>query len=358
MTLRYVARLPIIPSVRIQRKRFLPAPCKTPHLALFRASGALAVVVLFGTAGIMQVEDWGFVQSLFFTLLTLTTVGYSDYGLSEMGKLFAAGLMIGGLAVVTYCAGQILPSLFNRQLIWERTMNHRIARLKDHFIVCGLGRIGQAVCQHLARGGVPFIGIDPDPKAVEMLIDAEHLALVGDATADEVLEEAGIGRARAIACVSGSDSENIVIAMSARERKPDLLIVSRAEQVDAMRKLQRAGATRIISPVRTGGMSIVNAILKPHVAEFLDRTFDRSADFELAEIVVEMKSALDGSTIRQKNQVFGNVLVIALKRGDKPAQLRPKPDHELMTGDVLIVAGDLKSIHALERQAAGDSLAA
>ncbi len=350
--------LPITRIVKVRRNRFLPAPRKTTRLALLRASAALAGVVFLGTAGIMLVERWSFIQSLFFTLITLTTVGYGDYGLSEMGKIFTAGLLIGGLGVVTYCAGQLLPSLFNRQLIWERKMNHRIMKLKDHFIVCGLGRIGQAVCRHLARDGVPFIGIDPDPKAVATLIDADHLALVGDATDDELLEEAGIGRARAIACVSGSDSENIVITLSARERKPDLLIVSRAEQEDAIRKMQRAGATRVISPVRTGGVSIVNAILKPNLAEFMDLTGDRSEDFELAEIMIETKSALDGSTIRDKGSRFGNALVIALKRDGRPTRLRPDPDEALGGGDVLIVAGDVRSIHALQREAAGGSMAA
>ena len=274
--------------------------------------------MLIGTVGFMLIENWSFIQSLYFTVLTLTTVGYSDYGMSDQGKLFATGLMIGGLAVVTVCAGRLLPPLFSRQLIWERKMNHRILKLENHFIVCGLGRIGQAVCRQLAREGVPFIGIDPDPAAVEKLISADHLALVGDATDDELLEEAGVGRAKAIACVTGSDSENIVTILSARERRPDLMIVSRAEKFDAIRKMQKAGATKVISPVRSGGECIVNAILKPNLAEFLDMTHDHGEDFELAEITIEPKSILDGKTIRSFGAEFEHVLVIALNRADGP----------------------------------------
>ena len=344
--------------MEIRRTRFLPAPRQTPRLKLLRAAAALVGVVAAGTLGIMLVEGWGFVQSLFFTLITLTTVGYGDYGLSESGRIFAVGLMVGGLAVVTYSAGQILPPLFNHQLVWERKMNNRILKLKDHFIVCGLGRIGQAVCQHLARDGVPFIGIDPDPESVAILIDADHIALVGDATDDDVLEEAGIERAKAIACVTGSDSENIVITLSARERNPDLLIVSRAEHEDAFRKMQRAGATRVISLVRSGGLNIVNSILKPNLAEFLDLTHDRGEDFELAEITVEAGSALDGSTIRDKGSSHKNILMIALKRPRAATRLRPNPDESLRSGDVLIVAGDVLSIDAVQREAAARPLAA
>lgn len=319
---------------------------------------ALVAVMLFGTMGVMLVEGWGVLQSFFFTLITLTTVGYGDYGLSELGKIFASLLMIGGFAVVTYCAGQLVPIVFNRQLIWERKMNQRILDLNDHYIVCGLGRIGQAVCQHFARDGDAFIGIDPDPEAVQILAEADQLAIVGDATDDDVLEEAGIGRAKAIACVTGSDSENIVITLSARERKPELMIVSRAEHDDALRKMQRAGATRVISPIRTGGVSIVNAILKPNLAEFLDLTHDRCEDFELAEIVVETNSALDGATIREKSPEFENALIIALKCEGRPARMRPDPEEALSAGDVLIVAGNVGSIHALQRLAAGASMAA
>ncbi|MDY7108433.1 MAG: potassium channel protein [Planctomycetota bacterium] len=344
--------------MEIRRSRFLPAPRETPRLRLVRAGALLAVVVITGTAGIMLVEGWDPVQSLFFTLITLTTVGYGDYGLSEAGKLFAVGLMVVGLGVVTYSAGQLLPSLFNRQLVWERTMNNRILKLKGHFIVCGLGRIGRSVCQHLARDGVPFIGIDPDPDSVAILVDAGHLALVGDATDDDVLAEAGIERAKAIACVTGSDSENIVITLSARERNRDLLIVSRAEQEDTIRKMQRAGATRVISPVRSGGVSIVNAILKPNLADFLDRTHDRGEDFELAEITIEEGSTLDGLTIRDKGTAHEKVLVIGLKRAEGPTRLRPSLDERLRGGDVLIIAGDVMSINAVQREAAAGPLAA
>ncbi|MCP3905107.1 MAG: potassium channel protein [Planctomycetes bacterium] len=323
-----------------------------------RTTLILVGILAAGTIGYMYVEGWGFAQALFFTIITLTTIGYGDYGLSETGEMFTIGLVVVGLGVVTYWAGQVLPLLFNHQLVWERKMNNRILNLEDHFIVCGLGRIGRAVCQYLAREGVPFIAIDPDVDNVSEIVDAGHLALVGDAADDDVLEEAGIQRARGIACVTGSDTTNIVITLTAREQAPELVIVSRAEHEDAIRKIQRAGATRVISPVRSGGFSIVNAILKPNLADFLDRTNDRTEDFELAEISVEPGSQLDGSTIRDKAASHDGVALIALKRPDACTRMRPRADEPLHEGDVLIVAGEALSIDALQRDAAAPARAA
>ncbi len=318
----------------------------------------MLAVVAFGTVGIMLVEGWALVQSLFFTLITLTTVGYSDYDLSHAGRVFTIVLMVGGLAVVTYSAGQLIPSMFNHQLVWERKMTNRILDLENHFIVCGIGRIGRAVCRNLAHDGVPFIAVDPNPEEVAMVVEVGHLALVGDATDDEVLEEAGIMRAKAIACVTSSDTDNIVITLSARELNPELLIVSRAEEDDTIRKLQRAGATRVISPIRSGGVNIANAILKPNLAEFLDRTHDSGVDFELAEITVQHGSRLDGATVQERVWSHDGVTPIALRRPDLPTQMRPTPDETLRSGDVLIVAGDMMSIDALQREAAGRPQAA
>ncbi|MAE64866.1 MAG: hypothetical protein CMJ18_11410 [Phycisphaeraceae bacterium] len=333
------------------RKRFLPAPPATPRLTLFRALTALAGVVAVSTAGIMIIEGWSLLQSLFFIIITLTTVGYSDYALSDPGRAFSILVMLGGLATVTFCAGRILPHLFNYQLIWERKMSNRIERLDEHFIVCGIGRIGQAVCRHLAREGVPFIAIDPDPDEVTVVLEADHLALVGDATDDDVLRQAGIERARAIACVSSSDTVNIVTALTARELNADLRIVCRAEGDDAIRKMQRAGATTVISPTRAGSATVSNAILKPHLADFLERVADRMEDLELTEITAQAGSSLAGSKLGEQESKHDRITIIALKREDQPPRLRPPADHEISDGDVLIVAGDFMSIDAFRNAA-------
>lgn len=344
--------------MNVSRKRFPPAPVATAQVTLARASIALISVVVVAAIGYAWIEQWSLGQSFFFTFVTLTTIGYSDYDLSEAGKAFTMFVMIGGLAVVTYSAGKILPSLFSHQLAWERKMENRIQKLTDHFIVCGLGRIGRAVCQRLAREGVPFVAIDPKQEQVAAVIETGYLALVGDATNDELLDEAGISRARGVACVTDSDTENIVITLSARAKSERLMIISRADKEETVRKIQRAGATRVISPIRSGGISIANAILKPNLAEFLERTHDRTTDLELAEILIQPESNLVGATIGEKGAKHERIALVALKReGDEPRP-RPKTDERLAAGDVLIVAGDLLAIDALHRDASERSRAA
>lgn len=326
----------------------MPAPIHAPRRTLVKAAAALLSVVLFGTVGTMIVEGWGIVDALFFTMITLTTIGYSDYELSVAGRVFAMILIVGGLAVVTHSAGQLLPPIFNRQLIWERKMNRQISQLQDHFIVCGLGRIGLALCQHLARAGVPFIAIDDDPERVALLVEVDLLGIVGDAMDDHVLAEAGLGRARALAAVTSSDSNNIVITLTARHQNPDLMIVSRAEREDAIQKLNRAGACRVISPIRTGGISIANAIMKPNLAAFLEQADDRHSDYELAELTITEGSSLAGSTFDAQTVEHDNVSLVALKHDDATT-FRPAPQQVFNAGDVLIVAGDTMSIDRMRR---------
>jgi voltage-gated potassium channel len=318
----------------------------------------MLIVILAGTGGFMWVEGWDFWKSLFFTLITITTVGYGDYGLSDAGERFTAILLIGGIVVATYALGQVVQVLVDYRFAWERKMNRQIHRLSDHFIICGLGRIGRAVCIKLARENVPFVGIDTDERAVEDMIEHGHLARVGDATDDSVLEECGIQRARGIACVAGSDTENIVITFSARAMNPDLLIVSRAEHEDSVRKIRRAGASRIISPIRTGGLSIAKAILNPCVADFIEEADDVEGGISLSEMIVKADSPLDGTTVREYVARHGSVVLIALKRRDGALRIRPGADETLGAGDVLIVAGDAGAVSAAAGEAEPRSAAA
>lgn len=341
----------IVRSSTASTRRILTARRDRRYRRVLRAVTAMIIVILFGTSGFMWVEGWDFWKSLFFTLITITTVGYGDYGLSESGQRFTAILLIGGIVVATYCLGQIVQILVDYRFAWERKMNKQIHRLSDHFIVCGLGRIGRAVCIKLARENVPFVGIDNDRRAVEEMVEHGHLAMVGDATDDSMLEECGLKRAKGIACVAGSDTENIVITFSARAMKPDLLIISRAEHDDSIRKMHRAGASRIISPIRSGGLSIANAILRPSVADFLEESHDIEGGINLAEVTVHEESPLDGATVREYGTRHPSIVFIALRQSGGVMRLRPEAGQTLSAGDVLIVAGDGEAMSAVSEDA-------
>ena len=326
---------------------------EAPVRSIRRSLGMVTLLLLIGTFGYMWIEGWDAWKAFFFTVITLSTVGYGDYGLSETGLRYTTVLIIGGFGVVTYSVSQLAPVLLNPQMIREWKMRREILKLKDHFIVCGLGRVGRSVCMCLARECVPFVAIDPDPELVETAREAGHLAIVGDGASDDDLCEAGIDRAKAVACVTSSDNENIVITLSARQLNPDVYIISRAEHHSTARKVERAGATRVLSPIRAGGESIANAMVKPHLAELLRQTQDVESGIELAEIAIAEGASLDGSTVRDCGIAHDTVVFVALKPSDGPMRFRPQSEDALGAGDVLIVAGDVMAVGRLQSDANG-----
>ncbi|MFG0285834.1 MAG: potassium channel family protein [Phycisphaerales bacterium JB039] len=299
---------------------------------------AVVFVLAVGTLGYEHIEGWSIQRSFFFTIISLSTVGYGDYGLSRDGQIFTTFLLLGGIGIMTYSVGQIVQIAVERQMDKERKMRRTIEHMSEHYIICGLGRLGRAVCQRLAGEDIPFVGVDVDDDVVTEMIEQGLPALAGDATSDDFLRQAGIERARGLVCVSGSDTDNIVMTLSARAMRPDLEIISRAEHEDSVRKLERAGATRVISPVRSSGARIVDTILRPHLTDFLERACLGEQDLELAEITIQPGSTLDGSTTGQYGSAHPELVFVAMRTGGQTC-VRPASDRPLAPGDVLLVAG-------------------
>jgi voltage-gated potassium channel len=337
-------------AVSPSRPRLSPRLLRGGNHRVARAIGAAAAVVLLGTSGFMFLEEWPFWDALYFTLVTITTVGYDDNGLSPNGERFAAIILVGGIAIATYSLGIVVQACVERELQWERGMQKRIGQLTDHYIVCGLGRIGSAVCERLAAEGVAFVAVDPSEELIQGAAERGDLAMVGDATDDHILQACRIDRARGIACVASNDTTNIVITLTARELNPDLLIISRAEEEDSVRKIQRAGATRVISPSRTGGLSIANTILKPNLAELLDDSED-SLGVEFTEMTIAAGARLDGMTVDAYCRSHPAVVFVAVRHASGEIRLRPEPNETLKAGDVLIVAGDALAVGRLRDDA-------
>lgn len=307
---------------------------------LLLAAGALVVVVSTGTVGYMLVEGWNVWRSFFFTLITVTTVGYSADGLSETGERFTAILLIFGIASASYAFGVIVQASIVAQLAWRNQMHRRLKNLKDHYIICGFGRIGRRVCQRLESAGIACIVIEGEQDALEEARERGFFAIRGNATEDEVLVEAGIERAKGIVCAVNTDADNIVIALGARELRPDISIIARVDDDGAARKIKRAGADHIISPFRTAAVDIANSILQPNVAALLQKSTQAEGGFELSEITVGETSHL-GETVGQLRTGRGVSLVfVAIKRSDGSTILGPDDDEVLLPDDVVIIAGD------------------
>ena len=312
-----------------------------------RAFSAVLTVLLIGTVGFSLTEPWDPWMSLYFTLVTVTTVGYGDYGLTLAGQRFATVLLLGGIGVATYSFGQIVTAAIDYQQSWRSRMSRQIERMADHVIVCGLGRIGMTVCARLEDANVAFVGVDTDEAAVHRAEERGWMAVVGDATDDDVLRRLAACTARGLACVTDSDTENIVITLSARELNPGLVIISRADQEDTVRKIKLAGASHVISPVQSGGHLIADTILSPNLAEVRPECGD--GGLALTELAVGAAAPFAGRTLAQCGAAHPGVVFVALKPGTGSLRVHPPSDHRLEPADILIVAGAEDTLGAIRR---------
>ena len=307
---------------------------------LFRLMVPQLAMLMLGTLGFMWTEGWDPERALYFTVITVSTVGYGDYEVTEAGRRFAVFMIFGGFAIVTYFVGQLIQLIVERQLDWERGMRKQAASARDHYIVAGFGRIGRLVCESLDADSIPFVVIDQDRARAEEAARCGYVSIVADATHDSVLRACGIERARGVVCLTPSDSANIVITLSAKGISPDLPIISRAEDDDGVRKMKLAGATRIISPTYRGAVAVANSITRPHIIDFLDETSESAECVEFCRVAVRPGSPLEGGTIGDCGLMRSESLVaVAVKRADGLLEFRPAPERVLAAGDTVIFAG-------------------
>lgn len=239
------------------------------------AIGLLFSCLVIGVTGYMSIEGYTFVDALYMSVITISTVGYMEVNeLSSLGRLFTAGYIIFNIAVFAYAVSVLTSYLFEGKLksvFSTYMMDRELNKLKDHVIVCGYGRNGSRACDELHREGRKFVIIDKDPEVEENMPDEiRSWFLHGDATLDSVLNSGGIKRAREIIITTPSDAANVFIALTAREMQPKIVIIARASEIETESKLYRAGADQVLMPDHLGGMFMAQMITKPVVIEFLD----------------------------------------------------------------------------------------
>ena len=294
---------------------------------LRRAFVFLAGVMVVGTAGIHWIEGWSVWHAFFFTLITLTTVGYTEYGLSEAGERFAAVIMLGGIATASYCLAQIVEFITVRAMHPERKTMQQIRRLSGHHIVCGAGSMGQRVIERLEAQGEVAVAIDPDQSVVDRLRERGLIALCGDATSDSVLRDAGIENARALAAVTDSDPVNAMVCLTAHAVAPDVSIVARAGERASETKLRRAGASSVISPTIYGGDGIAEFMARPDIARvmFGDHATEPGASnpMRIVEVRIAPGDAAAGGTIGAFAASHPTLSVVACRSADGAIEMKP-----------------------------------
>ena len=317
----------------------------------------IASVIVGGTAGYMLIEGWSWWDSFYMTAITITTVGLGEvHPLSTAGRAFTVLVLFTGVGAMFYAFTSFMTLLAGGTLA-ERRGRRRIARmldsLDDHFIVCGFGRMGEIIAREFARQGVTFVVIERNPERMHLAIEQGYLAVEADASNEEVLRRLRIERARGFIAAVGTDAENVYAVLSARLMKPDLFIVGRAEGEDARRKLERAGADRVISPYHLGGLQLAQTALRPAVVDFVQlATSSDNMDLNLEQVHIAGDSPLAGRSLVESGvrQRFG-VVVVGIRRADGKMEFNPEPETPMRGGDDLVVLGRASNLKDLETAA-------
>ena len=318
--------------------------------------GALLAVLAAGVVGYMVIEGWSFLDAIYMTVTTLTTVGYKEVReLSDTGRVFTIALIIIGVGVMLYGLTTMVQYFIEVQwanLFGGRRMKERISRLKDHIVLCGYGEVGVEVARTLEKEGISFVAIDPDQQAIARAMNNGHLCIQGDATRDEILNEAGIQRARGLVAAAGNDADNIFITLSAKGLRPELFIAARADAQEVETKLKRAGADRVIFPLALAGRRLAMLALHPLLVDFIDTTMhSRDRDLILEDVKVGQGSPVAGVTLKEGRSCCGGAVFLAVKKRDGTLLTNPPQETLLELGDELVVVGTRQQLRTLEGSA-------
>ena len=326
---------------------------------VWRSISGLLSVVITGVVGFRLIEGWSLGRSLYFTLITITTVGYGDEGISPQGRIFAVVLLLCGIGLASYTLALVVQSAVADPFTLRKRMQRRIDKMSGHVVLCGFGRMGRAIAEELTREEIGVAVLEENPEAYQRALDRGHAALLGDAGTDQLLQAAGVQRARTLVAATSSEAVNILIALSTRSLSGHVTIVARAEDDEGVRKLRLAGANRVVTPHRSGGFEVAHQIAHPGIASFLARTKMRGGDLALADLVVEPGAALEGHELGEYGRSEGTSLAfVALERGDEPLRVPPGGRECLRAGDRLILAGDPAQVDRMRERARFESKAA
>lgn len=307
-------------------------------------------IIFFGTLGYMLVEGMPMFDSLYMTVITISTVGFSEVRpLSPAGRAITMLIIITSITIGGYAISMMARMLIEGELrrSFERRRMERLIRdLDNHIIICGYGRIGRIVCKELVAGNIDFVVIEQDSEAVADLEQAKYLYLQMDATTEEALIKAGIMNARGLVTAVRSDANNVFITLTAKGLREDIFVLSRSSDIRNEDKLKRAGASRVVSPYFIGGRRMAQVLQRPTVVDFIDlATMSNKLGLMIEEVTIGSKSNLVGKNLVESHvrQDFG-VIIVGIKPSSGPMVFNPMPTEVLNAGDVLVVLGKREDV--------------
>jgi voltage-gated potassium channel len=317
------------------------------------AAVALLAVFAAGTVGFHRSLGEGWFQALYRTIVTTSLAGLDTVPRTNSARVISIILVLAGLTIFAYIATILVEGIAGGVLtgaLAERRRRRKIERLSDHYIICGFGRVGRRVAAEFREDGIDYVVLDFSPDAIEYAREHGDLFIEGTGIEDEDLLEAGLERARGLVASSDSDADNLYITLSARSTRPDLLIVARASDEDAARKLRLAGADRVVQPYSTAGKEMAKLVLRPQVAAFLDIiSTSGGPELRFEEIEVDPTCEHAGKSIKElRVREKTGAMIVALRKGDGTFDTTPSPDAALEPGDVMIAAGTPEELRRLE----------
>ncbi len=314
---------------------------------------AVGVTLATGTVGFVLIDHYPTFDAFYMTLITMTTVGYGEvHPLSHAGRVFNSFLIAFGVTTIFIAIGAMTQTIIEREFgeaIGKRRNKRMIDKLKDHYIICGIGRVGRGAAAELHHAGVPFVVVDSNPERVERAMVAGMLAVVADATRDETLHQVGIESARGLVAALATDADNLFVLLSAKGLNPRIYVAVRAAEEGAEAKMRRAGADAVFAPYSLTGHRLAQSLLRPHLVQFLDLTENIGMDIAIEQMRVAETSEMVAKSIQemQLGRDIG-VIVLAIRRADGRMIFNPTADAAMHAGDYLIVMGSQENLRTLE----------
>lgn len=320
---------------------------------VLRGIGILLLILVAGTIGYRIIEGWSFFDSLYMTVITISTVGYGEvHQLSTAGRIFSIILILSGVGTAFYILTTLVSHILEGELgirMGRQRMEAKIKRLHNHIILCGYGRVGEAIANTLHHQRTELVVIDRNESCINRAQKAGYLTIFDDATRDDVLKQAGIETAKVLITAFGNDADNIYTTLAAREMNPTLTIIARASKEDAKKKLQQAGAHRVIAPETIGGERMAMLASRPEAVESIETVlFSKDQQLLVEEIEAVEGSPLIGSTIKEIEDRFPGVVILALKNKDGSLTPRPKPEITITAASSLVAFGTTEQLYSIE----------
>jgi len=325
----------------------------TKQNQLLKILGLLFLFIILGTTGYHYIEKFNWIDSFYMTSIILSTVGFGAgiNELSELGRLFTVLLIMFGVGVGAFALSFTAEFIFQNPIIRSRKMEKRINGLKNHFVVCGFGRMGKIICQQLFKNKEKFVIIDISREKVEMATKAGYIVLEGNCLDDEILGKTNLKNAKGLVSVLGKEEDNLFVTLSARGASSELFIIAKNSYEFNRKKFLTAGANKVLNPYEIAGHSLANMVTRPAVVDFLEIIREGTeVDWEMDEIQVQVNAEIDGKEIREcYDREELDIIIAAIQRKNGEMKFNPRGRTKIKAGDMLIAMGYLENLKRLEK---------